>query len=176
MKAYETTSVDEPFAETRVRLVIVVWGDPVIARALVLLLRGSGYDARHLSDSSLSETKVLESVQILLLTPIPEPSSKQREALLTSLRNTPGATKIPVIELVPLRTTPRATKIPVIELVSEETTEGRAQYRPWYTVLWPCRIQELERQIEAALHGNLGAESAASQEPGTQTERKESSA
>lgn len=159
MKAYETTSVDEPFAETRVRLVIVVWGDPVIARALVLLLRGSGYDARHLSDSSLSETKVLESVQILLLTPIPEPSSKQREALLTSLRNTPGA-----------------TKIPVIELVSEETTEGRAQYRPWYTVLWPCRIQELERQIEAALHGNLGAESAASQEPGTQTERKESSA
>src|SRR5215207_7531962 len=110
MKAYETISVDEPFAETRVRLTILVWGDAVIARALVLLLRGSGYDARYLSASSLSEPKVLEGVQILLLTPVPEPSSKQREAILTSLTNTPGA-----------------TKIPVIELVSEETTEGRAQ-------------------------------------------------
>jgi hypothetical protein len=158
MKAYETISADEPFADTRVRLAIVIWGDAVMARALVLLLRGSGYDAKYLSASSLSEPKVLEGVQLLLLAPAPEPSSEPREALLASLSNTPGVTEIPVIELVN---------------TSEKTTEGRVHDRPWYKVQWPSRIDELERQIEAVLHGHLGAEPATSSEPGTQTQKKE---
>lgn len=115
---------------------VAIWGDPVVGRALVLLLRGSGYDARFLPVSSLRELGTLEGVGLLLLAPATELSSEQREALLSSLRDMEEAAKIPVLEL---------------DRSSQEAPEGRAREGPLHTVPWPCRIEELEQRIDAAL-------------------------
>ena len=113
----------------------------------MLLLRGSGYDARFLPVSSLSELGTLEGVGLLLLAPATELSSEHREALLSSLRN---MGEIPVLELV------RA---------SEEAPEERTREGPWHMVSWPCRIEELEQRIEAALSTKPAAGPADGREP-----------
>lgn len=121
-------------------IALAVWGDPIVSQALVLLLRGSGYEARFLPTSSLNEPRALEDVQLLVLTPTPTLSAKlsaeYREALSASLGDTPGVAKIPVLELV---------------TSSEETREGGARDESWYPVPWPCAIEKLEQQIDAAL-------------------------
>jgi hypothetical protein len=132
-------------------IALAVSGDSVIGRILALLLRGSGYDARFLPDSSLDEPGALEGVRLLLLTPTPQLSTERRETLLAPLRGTPGATKMPVLELV--------------YLFSKEAREERARDERWHTVPWPCRIEELERRIEAILSTVPELEPAARQEP-----------
>jgi hypothetical protein len=103
---------------------------------LVLLLGSSGYEARFLPSSSLNEPGVLEDVRLLVLTPTPKLSTKQREASLASLSDVLETAKIPVLELTTL---------------SEDTQEGGPRDEAWYPVLWPCAIEKLEQQIEAAL-------------------------
>lgn len=117
------------------RIALAVWGDPVVGRALVLLLQGSGYEAKFLPLSSLDESEALDGVRLLLLTPVAELGTEPREALLS------------------FRDRPRTAEIPVLELVrhSEETREGRARDGSWHVVPWPCSIEELERWIEAVL-------------------------
>ncbi len=83
----------------------------------------------------MNEPGVLEDVRLLLLTPTPKLSTKQREAFLASLSDALGTAKIPVLELTTL---------------SEDTREGGARDESWYPVPWPCRIEELEQRIEAA--------------------------
>ncbi len=68
-------------------ITLAVCGDPVVGRALALLLRGSGYDTRFLPASSLSEPGSLEGIGLLLLAPTPELRVEQREVLLASLRD-----------------------------------------------------------------------------------------
>jgi hypothetical protein len=48
--------------------------------------------------------------------------------------------------------------MPVLELVtlgeSGRRREEEAESESWHTVPWPCRIEELERRIEAASMGH----------------------
>jgi hypothetical protein len=111
------------------------WGDPLVDNALVLLLRGSGYDVRILPASSLNEPRALEGIRLLLLTPPGSTLSPlQREGLLTALRDTMRDARIPVLELT----------------TSSTKTREEARDASWHMVPWPCRIEDLERRIEAA--------------------------
>jgi hypothetical protein len=115
---------------------LAICGDPVVAQALALLLRGSGYGTRILSESSLNNPKAVKGVKLLLLTPTLNLRSEERKAFLASLSDVRQITKIPVLELVPL---------------SRETREGETRDELWYRLPWPCRIEQLERGIEAVL-------------------------
>lgn len=117
-------------------ITLAIWGDPVVAQALALLLRSSGYDTRILSESSLSNPKVVKGVKLLLLTPTPTLKSEQRKAFLASLSNVRKITKIPVLELISF---------------PGETREGETQDELWYRLPWPCRTEKLEQWIEATL-------------------------
>jgi hypothetical protein len=119
---------------------LTVWGDPVVGQALVLLLRGAGYEANFLPASLSGKPISLKGSQLLVLTPTPQLSTGKRDTLLASfLENTPSAAEIPVLEL---------TILP-----SRETREGKAPNESsWHEVPWPCRINELEQWIETALY------------------------
>jgi hypothetical protein len=115
---------------------LAIWGDRLVGQILELLLRSSGHEARFLPASSSLQPSSLEEIDLLVLTPTPELSTERREALLSSLSDTPEAATIPVLELVGL------------DAFSEEPPdEGRARSESWHTVPWPCRIEELERRI-----------------------------
>jgi precorrin-6B methylase 1 len=118
---------------------MVVSGDPFGSRILALLLRDSGYQAEFLSSWSLNEPGALEDVQLLVLTPTGALlSTEERKALVASLSQMTRDTGLIVIELITL-SEERRTEEEAQELLSHEK------------VLWPCRIDELEQRIEAAL-------------------------
>ena len=118
-------------------MVVAICGDPVVGRALALLLRSSLYDARFMTTSSLDEPGALEDVRLVVLTPTWELNAGGCEALLASLRDRSDAPKVP----------------PILELTSSSggARNGHARLRPDHTVSWPCSTEELERRIEAAL-------------------------
>ncbi len=116
---------------------LAIWGDPVVAQALALLLRSSGYDTRSLTGPSLNKPKAVEAVKLLLLTPTPNlGGSEHRKAFLASLSGVPEMSKTPVLELI---------------THFGESREGEALDDLWYTVSWPCRTEILKQRIEAAL-------------------------
>jgi hypothetical protein len=117
-------------------MVVAICGDPIVGRALALLLRSSLYDARFLTSSPLSEPGSLVDVQLLLLTPMWELYAGHREDIL-ALRGDES----------------EAAEIPVLELTSSfgAGRNGHARLRPEHTVPWPCSTEELERRIQAAL-------------------------
>jgi hypothetical protein len=120
---------------------LAIWGDPVVAQALALLLRCSGYDTRSLTSPSFNKPKAVEAVKLLLLTPTPNLGGPEhRKAFLASLSG--------VLEM---------SKTPVLELITHfgESREGEALDDLWYTVPWPCRTKILEQRIEAALAEDL---------------------
>ena len=119
-----------------------VWGDPIVGQALVLLLRGSGYEAKFVPALPSSELPLLKDIHLLVLTPTPQLSAEERETLLASLlrRNTSGTTKLQVLELV---------------VPSEETQEGRMRNATWHGVPWPCKLETLEQHIEATVFAAL---------------------
>ncbi len=119
------------YYEEPVSVDLAVCGEPIVGRALVLLLQGSGYNTRFLSIASLNEPGSLEDIRLLLLTPTPGLSTERRKVLLTSLRDM----EIPVLELV----------------ISEGRTGKEARDGSERAVLWPCSTEELERRIEATL-------------------------
>jgi hypothetical protein len=114
-----------------------ICGDPLVGRALTLLLRGSGYKVRFLllAQSFWEPQQALKDIWLLVLTPTPELSTERRNALVRSLKETSEAENMPVLELV----TP-------LEARREEAGNNES----WHMVRWPCRIQELEWWIEAA--------------------------
>ena len=116
---------------------IVISGDPLASRILALLLQDSSYQAKFLPIASLNESGVLEDVQLLLLTPTQELSTEERKALLASLKEMPRETELIVMEL--------------ISLSEERREEEEAQELQTHKVPWPCKMDELERRIEAAL-------------------------
>ncbi len=122
-------------------ITLAIWGDEVVGRILVLLLRSLDHKTRFLPASSLSpQPPSLEGIDLLVLTPTPELSTERREALLSSLRDTPEAATIPVLELVESGA------------FSEEPPDGGgARSESWHAVPWPCRIEELERRIALAV-------------------------
>jgi hypothetical protein len=118
-------------------IALTILGDPVVGRALMLLLRGSGYEAKLLPASPLlSQHLSLPGSDLLVLTPTPELSSEDREALVASLEERTSSLEMQVLEL--------ATPF-------QETPKGGMEGEWWYCVPWPCSIEELERSIEAVM-------------------------
>lgn len=117
-------------------IVLAICGDPVVGRALVLLLRSSLYDTKFISISFLSDAGALEGVRLVLLTPMWEFYGGDHEALSAPLRAASGVEEVPILELISS---------------SGGARNGEALAAPEHTVPWPCSTEELERRIEAAL-------------------------
>lgn len=110
--------------------IAILGGDPVVGQALELMLEGAGYDARFLNGSFIDKPAELpEEVRLVILTPGLHP--KGREVFLNSLESAPAAGKIPILELI--------------------TASDRTRADRKVSVLWPCRLKDLKRKIEAAL-------------------------
>jgi hypothetical protein len=86
----------------------------------------------------LDEPGTLQDIRVVVLTSRWELSSttKQREALLASLKERVSITGLIVVKLTSL---------------SEERHAEGLQELPAHKVPWPCRVSELEQRIEAAL-------------------------
>ena len=117
---------------------LLICGDPVTCKALVLILQGPDYNARYLCASSLNEVKTLEGVQILLLAPgwvaeLLKGSLNELEAFMSSI------------------------KIPTLELVAALEERGgwpRTSTWPARRIPWPCSTDELKRHIRAVVASN----------------------
>ena len=109
---------------------LAICGEPVVGRALALVLRGPRYDTRFVSASSPGEVASLEGVRLLLLAPTPGLSAVRREALLADLAKVTAMADIPMLELV---------------ASSKRAEQRHAQ------MTWPCSAEQLERCIEAVL-------------------------
>ena len=117
--------------------VLVVGRDPVVGHALVLLLRSSSYDVGFLLDTSLSEPGVLEGARLLLLAPS---LGAERRKTVLSLIEFGAATK----------------SVPILELAADGSA-SRARERH-LVMPWPCRMEDLQRQIEMMLLTGSGIE------------------
>jgi hypothetical protein len=110
--------------------VVVLGGDAIVGHALELLLRGSGYDATYEDVQIFGTRRSLAKVGLVLLAPGLD--EWDRDAVSAS------------IEAVC-----RCGSLPVLELTSPVTTfHPRKKHA---LVSWPCRTEDLEREIEAAL-------------------------
>ena len=108
----------------------------------MLLLRGSGYEAKLLPASPLlSQHLSLHGSDLLVLTLTPELSSEDREALVASVEEETSSLEMQVLELA----TP----------LSQETPKGGKKGERWHYVPWPSGIQELQRWIEAVMSATL---------------------
>jgi hypothetical protein len=122
---------------------LTIWGDSVVGRALMLLLRSFGYEVKFLPALPLAQALALKGSALLLLTPTPQLTKKERQAFLRSLRDSPESATIPVLELRVLG-----------EETHEDSTERDAS---WHYMPWPCRVEELQEWIDALIswHGGL---------------------
>ena len=114
------------------RVTVAIFGDPIVGRALALVMQGARYDARFVpAEKSADRQGWLEGVRLLLLGPTPGLSLSRRDALVDSLRKEAMKVGIPMLELC--------------YISREDTRPGRS------TVPWPCTTEELEGHIEDAL-------------------------
>jgi hypothetical protein len=110
--------------------VAIVGTDPVIGRVLESLLQTAGYGTRFVTYPVTSEScNMVADAHVVLL--LPGLSNISREGCPISEVSTAAATNIPILELIP---------------EPDEVPSLRA--RP---VRWPCRLEQLRREIEAAL-------------------------
>lgn len=110
----------------------VVDGNPVVGRALAVLLERAGYEVRSLAhpfDGHPGE--VLEETELLLLPPTL--GREAREGLVNNLKGVPALARLPVVALMAA-----GDEAPL--------QDGVAAY-----VSWPSRIEALVEHIEAAL-------------------------
>lgn len=114
------------------KVVAILDGGPMVARVLDLLLRGSGYGTRLLEEADVERPGALPlgSVDLLLLAP--GPSREHTEAILSAVKSEPETAHLPV--LVMLSGVPQGSAVEGARIVA-----------------WPCRTEELVREIEAAL-------------------------
>lgn len=108
--------------------VTIIGGDPVVCGVLESLLKIAGYEASSRS-WSLPEEKLTDGELLLLA---PGLGDEQRRDLL------------------------KKANMPVLELVTAAEKVQAADSRDY--VLWPCRVEDLERRIADALlaNGNPG--------------------
>jgi hypothetical protein len=107
---------------------VAVCGDPVVGRALALLLRPARYEARFVPIAASGEPGPLADAQVVVLVPTPGLNAGQREVLVGAVRE-------------------RVVGIPVLELVACWAGAERGHG----AVPWPCSTKELEQRIEEAL-------------------------
>jgi hypothetical protein len=118
--------------------VAILGADSVASDTLRLLLQEAGYDTRILIESKVHPIiddlgELLVDVHILILAP-PQ-NLAYRKTFLEDERSVQAIARIPVLELV----------------TDSTSSQNAGDTLPSYPVGWPCRIQDLERQIEAAL-------------------------
>ena len=117
--------------------VAILSGDPLVGRALELLLKGAGYDVRLLEEPDASRVEdLLHGTDVLLLDR--GLTSGRREDFLGALASTLETATIPVLSLSP-------------------GSEG-ASAEEDRVVPWPCKIEDLVREIEAARKAAGGGE------------------
>ncbi len=115
--------------------VAILSGDPLVGRALELLLEGADYEVRLLEEPDASRVEdLLRGADVLILDRTL--SNGRREDFLGALAGTLEMATIPVLAL-----SPGSDGMPV--------KEDRV-------VPWPCKIEDLVREIEAA-RGAAGA-------------------
>lgn len=110
--------------------VIVVGRDAIVGQALELLLR-TDYNVVFAAESAFEVPESLRGARLLILAPGLGPAS--RRDILASVRGRPTTSMLPVLELV--------------------TDSGSPQLVERHLVVpWPCRPEDLKRQIEVALN------------------------
>lgn len=110
--------------------VIVVGRDVIVGQALELLLR-TDYDVVFAAEWAFEVSESLSGARLLILAPGLEPAS--RRSILASVRGKPASSRLPVLELVADLGTPQLVERHLV-------------------VPWPCRPEELKRQMEVALN------------------------
>ena len=110
--------------------VAIVGTDPVIGRVLESLLQAAGYGTRFVTYPVTDDPhNMFTDAHVVLL--MPELSKISREGCLMSKVSTAAATNSPILELIP-----EPNEVPSLRA------------RP---VRWPCRLEQLRREIKAAL-------------------------
>ena len=108
----------------------ILGGDAVVGRALEALLQGLGYDTLLIEECGTSKPEqLLQGIQLLLAAPTTDTESRER--FLAGMRGTPDTAAIPVLTLS--------------TAVDKDLDDGPG------LVLWPCRMEDLRSEIEAAL-------------------------
>jgi hypothetical protein len=120
--------------------VAILIGDSVVGRALEALLQGLGYDTRLIEESTVDKPEDLGGTQLLLTAPAV--STETRARFLAAMRNTSATADIPVLTLT--------------------TAYGEELDDATRSVPWPCRMEDLKTEIEAALLPTASAEGSAS--------------
>jgi hypothetical protein len=106
--------------------VAIVGEDPIVGQALEALLHTAGYGTRFVTYPVIDYSRnILADIHIVLLMP---------RSSNTSRKGSTAAT----------------TNIPILELVSEPHEVQPLRGRQ---VRWPCRLEQLRREIGAALAG-----------------------
>lgn len=116
--------------------VIIFDGDPIVGRALEMLLRTAGYVARYVFDGPSEALGSLEGVRVVLLGPGWDAES--HEALIKALGGAPGLSSMTILQL-------------------GDPSDG-ARVEPGRHVPWPCRAEDLTRRIDDALLTKTGPE------------------
>ena len=111
--------------------VAIFCGDPLVGGTLALTLCGAGHRARFLDPSPADEPAALLNGHTLVLLG-PRLDARVKEALLLGIRSRPG----------------KKARVTVLELVA--STQGPADGRV-VRVAWPCKMEDLLRQVETAL-------------------------
>jgi hypothetical protein len=119
------------FAGARV-VVAMVYGDPVVGRALTTLLQGIGYEVRSIERACLEDPgevpALLRGVQVLVMALW---CNRHQADLLALLRREPSTASIRVVDLNP----------------SSRDCQGG----PDPCLPWPVRTGDLKRHVEGAL-------------------------
>ncbi len=124
--------------------VAILSGDAVVSRALEVLLQGLGYHTRLIEEFDAGKPdELLGGIQVLLA--VPTVSPEYRERFLAGMRSSPRTAAIPVLTL--------------------STVAQKDQANQTGLVLWPCRLEDLKREIEAALLAAITADELASRGP-----------
>ena len=112
----------------------------MVGRSLEVLLQGAGYGTRIIEEPTTDEPQeLLEGVRLVLVAPTP--STESRERFLAGMQRRSGGAIIPVLTLSVVLTT----------ALTDQTGN----------VPWPCRLEDLKSEIEAALLAASRAEVAA---------------
>jgi hypothetical protein len=124
-----------PHGESGPIKIAIVGGDLLVGRSLEVALQSRGYDAHFLNGSLTDDepTDLLDEVGIVIFAP--RMSTKRRSSFLSRVRSTLAMVRVPMLELV--------TTASVASENGQEELVG--------LVPWPCPIEDLEREMEAAL-------------------------
>jgi hypothetical protein len=117
--------------------VAILGGDSVVGRALEVLLQGLGYDTRLIEESGTVRLEELLG-DIHLLLAAPTVSTEARERFLAGMRSSPDTAAIPVLTL---------------STAQRGESAGQGGFVPW-----PCRLEDLQREIDATLLSVADAE------------------